>query len=304
MLSRVAESLYWAARNVERAEDLARLVDVTAARAVDRAVDAESRWQAVYEVAGIGGSDDDVADRLGAIERIVFDGESPFSVAGCIRIARRNAIGVRAELTTEIWECINTLYLFAESQSARAVGLDGVSSFLRAIRESAQAFGGICDATLAHEDTWLFLRIGRFLERAATTARVLRGIEAEAGPHVWQLVLEACCASEPYARARQQSFDPAEALAFLVLSASFPRSVRFCVREVDEALHRLSGAPSGTFANAAERTSGRLASSLAFTGATELCEEGTASAAARIGRELDDLGAAITAAYFPRVPVG
>ena len=304
MLSRLAESLYWAARNVERAEDLARLVDVTAARAVDRAVDAESRWQAVYEVAGIAASAGDAADRLGAIERIVFDGESPFSVAGCIRIARRNAIGVRAELTTEIWECINTLYLFAESQSVRAVGLDGVSSFLRTIRESAQAFGGICDATLAHEDTWLFLRIGRFLERAATTARVLRGVEPDAGPHVWQLVLEACCASEPYARARQQSFDPAEALAFLVLSASFPRSVRFCVREVDEALHRLSGAPSGTFANAAERTSGRLASSLAFTGTTELCEEGAASAAARIARELDDLGAAITAAYFPRVPVG
>jgi len=304
MLSRLAESLYWAARNVERAEDLARLIDVTAARSVDRAIDAESRWQAVYDVAGIVPYPDDGPDRGGAIKRIVFDDDSSSSIAGCIRIARRNAIGVRAELTTEIWECVNALYLFAESQSARAVGPDGVSSFLRAIRESAQAFGGICDATLAHEDTWMFLRIGRFLERAAMTTRVLRGLEGDAGPHVWQLVLEACCASEPYARARQQSFDPAEALAFLVLSASFPRSVRFCVREVDEALHRLSGAPAGTFANAAERTSGRLASSLAFTGTAELCDEGAAGAAARIGRELEELGAAITAAYFPRIPVG
>lgn len=307
MLSRVAESLYWAARNVERAEDLARLIDVTAARSVDRAVDAESRWRAAYAVAGLEprqDDEDDHADRAGALERIVFDGDTSHSIAACVRIARRNAIGVRAELTTEIWECINALYLFVEAQSARAVGPDGVSSFLRAIRESAQAFGGICDATLAHEDTWMFLRIGRYLERAAMTARVLRGIETDAGPHVWQLVLEACCASEPYARARRQSFDPADALGFLALSPSFPRSLRFCVHQIDDALHDLSGAPTGTFANAAERTSGRLASSLDYAGSSDLAYEGPVNFAARIGRELEDLGAAITSAYFPRIPVG
>lgn len=304
MLSRVAESLYWAARNVERAEDLARLVDVTAARSVDRAVDAQSRWSAAYAVAGVERDPDDGADRAGAMDRIVFGGDRSFSIPACVRIARRNAINVRAELTTEIWECINALFLFVEAQSARAVGPDGASSFLRAIRESAQAFGGICDATLAHEDTWLFLRIGRFLERAAMTTRVLRGIEPDAGPEVWQLVLEACCASEPYARAWQHGFDPNEALAFLVLSPSFPRSLRFCVHEVDDALHRLSGAPAGTFANAAERTSGRLASSLDYAGAADLAFEGPINVASRISRELEDLGAAITAAYFPRVPVG
>ncbi|HEY0394394.1 MAG TPA: alpha-E domain-containing protein [Candidatus Elarobacter sp.] len=304
MLSRVAESLYWAARNVERAEDLARLIDVTATRSVDRAVDPESRWRAAFTVAGIEPYPDDTPDRAGAIERIVFDADTALSIAACVRIARRNAIGVRAELTTEIWECLNALYLFVEAQSSRAIGPDGVSSFLRAIRESAQAFGGICDATLAHEDTWTFLRIGRYMERAAMTARVLRGIGPEAGPEVWQLVLEACCASEPYARARQQSFDPAEALGFLVLSPTFPRSVRFCVREVDRALHRLSGAPGGTFANAAERTSGRLASSLDYTGTTELCNEGAAAVGERIGTELLALGGSITSAYFPRIPVG
>jgi uncharacterized alpha-E superfamily protein len=304
MLSRVAEALYWAARNVERAEDLARLIDMTAARTVDHAVDAESRWKAAYAVAGIEPYPDDGANRAGAMDRIVFDVDTPFSIAACVRIARRNAISVRAELTTEIWECLNALYLFVDSQSARMVGPDGASSFLRAIRESAQAFGGICDATLAHEDTWMFLRIGRYLERAAMTARVLRGIEPDAGPDVWQLVLEACCAAEPYARARQQSFDPAEVLAFLVLSHSFPRSLRFCVHAVDGALHRLSGAPPGTYANAAERTSGRLGSSLDFTGPADLAREGTWSVAARIGAELEDLGAAITSAYFPRIPVG
>jgi uncharacterized alpha-E superfamily protein len=304
MLSRVAESLYWAARNVERAEDLARLIDVTAARAVGRAAEAESRWRAAYAIAGIEPYPDDRADREGAMKRIVFDGDTPLSIAACVRIARRNAINVRAELTTEIWECINALYLFVDGSSANNVGPDGASSFLRAIRESAQAFGGICDATLAHEDAWMFLRIGRYLERAAMTARVLRGVDFDAGPDVWQLVLEACCASEPYARARQQSFDPVEVLAFLVLSGSFPRSLRFCIRQVDDALHRLSGAPAGTFANAAERTSGRLASSLDFMGSEDLARDGPFAVAARIANELHEVGGAITAAYFPRVPVG
>ncbi len=303
MLSRVAESLYWTARNVERAEDLARLIDVTATRSVDRAVDAERRWRAAFTVAGITVGDDEI-DRAAALERIVFNSETPFSITACVRIARRNAINVRAELTTEIWECINELYLFVEAQSSRAVGPDGASSFLRSIRGSAQAFGGICDATLAHEDAWTFLRIGRYLERASMTARVLRGVDEDAGPHVWHLVLEACSASEPYARARQQSFDPADALAFLAISPTFPRSLRFCMHEVDHALHRLSGAPAGTFANAAERTSGRLRSSLDYAGTRDLANEGAANVAARIAADLDELGASITTAYFPRVPVG
>ncbi|HZX67790.1 MAG TPA: alpha-E domain-containing protein, partial [Candidatus Elarobacter sp.] len=295
--------LYWTARNVERAEDLARLIDITATRSVDRAVDAESRWRAAYAVAGIEPPEGEI-ERNDAIERIVFGAETLLSITSCVRIARRNAVGVRAELTTEIWECINGLYLFVEAQSLRAIGPDGASSFLHAIRESAQAFGGICDATLAREDAWMFLRIGRYLERAAMTARVLRAMEPDAGQHVWQLVLEACCASEPYARARQQSFDPGEALAFLALSITFPRSLRFCLHEVDHALHRLSGAPVGTFATAAERTSGQIASSLDFAGATDLAREGTASVAERISAALDELGSAITSAYFPRVPVG
>ncbi len=303
MLSRVAESLYWAARNVERAEDLARLIDVTATRSVDRAVDAERRWRAAFAVAGLTFGDEDI-DRATALEHIVFGTETSYSITACVRIARRNAINVRSELTSEIWECINELYLFVEAQSSRAVGPDGASSFLRSIRGSAQAFGGICDATLAHEDAWMFIRIGRYLERASMTARVLRGVEEDAGPHIWQLVLEACCAGEPYARARQQSFDPVDALGFLALSPTFPRSLRFCLHEVDHALHRLSGAPIGTFATAAERTSGRLAASLDYAGASDLAREGTASVAARIASDLDELGAAITTAYFPRVPVG
>ncbi len=305
MLSRVAESLYWMARNVERAEDLARLIDVTATRAVDHAADAGERWRAVYNVAGFDPpSDHGASPRATAIEQVVFGIESRLSVAACVRIARQNAIGVRAELTTEVWECVNGLYLFVEAHSPRAVGPDGASSFLRSVRDTAQAFGGLCDATLAHDDGWEFLRIGRAIERARMTARVLREIDADDGPHVWHLVLEACCASAPFARARRQSSDPADSLAFLALSANFPRSLRFCAREVDHALHRLSGAPTGAFADAAERMSGRICASLDFGGTADLTREGSQAFGARMCAELDELGSSIVSTYFPRVPVG
>ena len=90
-----------------------------------------------------------------AVERIAFGGEDERrSISACMRIARRNAVGVRAELTTEVWECLNGLYLFVEAQSPRALGPDGASSFLRSVRDTTQAFAGICDATLAHDDAW------------------------------------------------------------------------------------------------------------------------------------------------------
>ena len=305
MLSRVAESLYWMARNVERAEDLARLIDVTAMRAVDHADDAGDRWLSAYHIAGIDPPDDHGRSaRSTALEAIVFNPDSRLSVAACVRIARQNAVGVRAELTTEVWECVNGLYLFVEAQSPRAVGPDGVSTFLRSIRDTAQAFGGLCDATLAHDDAWEFLRIGRSIERARMTSRVLRAADGDVGPHVWQLTLEACCASAPFARARRQSSDPVEALAFLALSPVFPRSLRFCAREVDAALHSLSGAPTGTFADDAERLSGRIAASLDFAGAFDLVREGPRAFSARLATELDALGGTISTTYFPAVPVG
>ena len=304
MLSRVAESLYWMARNVERAEDLARLIDTTAMRSVDHAGDATERWSSVYRIAGIVPPEPPaLLTRSTAIEDIVFGMESRLSVAACVRIARQNAVGVRAELTTEVWECVNGLYLFVEAHSPRAVGPDGASTFLRSIRDTAQAFGGLCDATLAHDDAWEFLRLGRSLERARMTARVLAEIEPDDGPHVWQLVLEACCASAPFARAQRQSSDPAEALAFLALSANFPRSLRFCVREVDTALHSLSGAPTGTFADGAERISGRICASLDFAGTADLMREGARAFATGLGAQLDELGSTIGATYFPRIPV-
>jgi uncharacterized alpha-E superfamily protein len=308
MLSRVAEALFWTARNVERAETLARLLEVTSTRSVDRGRAAREavamQWDAVYNVAGLEPPDTEPRDAAAAaLSAIGFGGEGRLSMAACIRIARQNAVGVRAELTSEVWESINALYLYVDAQSPEELGPDGGASFLRNVRDATQSFVGIVDATLTHDDAWEFLIAGRYLERASMTARILRAHQNERDPAAWQRFLETCNASEPFARAGRQSSDPDEAMAFVALDARFPRSLRFCAREVDGALHRLSGTPTGTFGNEAERTSGSIAAELDYADAGSVRSSGARAFGAHLTERFDSLGAAITTTYFPQVYV-
>jgi len=309
MLSRVAESLYWMSRNIERAESLARIIDVAFNRTVDRLAagseDARRVWSSVLELAG---GPEDVPTFEGptlandAFTYGTFSTENRSSVISCIRIARSNALGVRAELTTEDWETINSMYLFVEAQSPRAIAREGPSSFLRKVRDAAQSFGGIVDATITHDDEWTFLQIGRYLERASMTTRILKTHEPgdDSAPE-WQRLLEMCCASEPFVRTQRLSSDPSEALAFLFLHRSFPRSVRFCTGKVDRALHRLSGTAMGAYSDEAERITGRLQAMLDFVQLEEILDEGPTKFSTRIGARLDAVSAAVQTAYFPRI---
>jgi uncharacterized alpha-E superfamily protein len=312
VLSRVAESLYWLARNVERAETLARILDVNYNRTVDRNAAGRARaariWRSVFAIAGISADVellDGAALAAAAFELCTFSTEWRTSIVACIRVARGNALSVRAELSTEVWECLNGLYLFVEAQSPRSVAREGPSSFLRSVRDTAQAIGGIIDATITHDDEWRFLQAGRYLERAAMSARILRSYESgDDGLHEWQRLLEMCCASEPFAKAQRLSSEPNEALAFLFLHRTFPRSVRFCTHEVDDALHRISETSPGEFSNEAERVTGRLQAMLDFISINEILEEGSSRFAGRIAESIDAVGAAVQASYFPRIPVG
>jgi uncharacterized alpha-E superfamily protein len=311
VLSRVAESLYWMARNVERAETLARILDVNYNRTVDRNAAGRERashiWRSVFAIAGIS-SDVELLDGAAlasaAFELCTFSVEWRTSIVACIRVARASALSVRAELSTEVWECLNGLYLFVEAQSPRSVAREGPSSFLRSVRDTAQAFGGIVDATITHDDEWLFLQIGRYLERAAMTGRILRAYDAaDEVLHEWQRLLEMCCASEPFAKSQRLSSEPAEALGFLFLHRTFPRSIRFCTHEVDAALHLISETALGAFSNEAERVTGRLQAALDFVSIAEILDEGSARFAGRIAERIDAVGAAVQSTYFPRVPV-
>ena len=308
MLSRVAESLFWLGRNVERAESIARILDVNYARAVDlysqRDGRSEKLWCSVMQCAGFvadapkDGSVDD------AFAHCAFDATNPCSIVSAIRIARTNALSIRSELPTEVWEQMNVLYLFVEGQSLRGVMREGPSKFLRRVRDSMQGFVGISDGTMTHGDGWSFLRVGRHLERAYMASRMLQAIDSEHEP--WresQRLLEMCSASGPFAQFSRHVPEPRDALEFIILSQDFPRSLRFCAREVDAAMHRISRSPEGTFANAAERRLGRLRALFDYTPIGEVLAGGVGEFAAQIVREYELLSNEIEAAYFPRLPV-
>ena len=310
MLSRLAESFFWLSRNVERAETVARVLDVTNTRAMD--IDgggAWSRraWRTAVAIATLSSTDrvqlDDVLS-AGAIEHCAFDAANPSSIVTSVAIARANAVGARAELSTEVWEHINELYLDVQHQTYDTIARDGTSSFLRRVRDRCQAIAGVSDATLSHVDGWNFLQIGRYLERGYVTARMLATTESIDDPWPeWQRLLEMCCASVPFARTATRLQHAGDAVSFLLFSSTFPRSLRFCVNEIDAALHRISGSPVHAYANEAEKQAGRLATAFNFADAGDVSDEGLAPFLARTIEAFESLVRAIEIVYFPRIPV-
>lgn len=311
MLSRVADSLYWLGRNGERAETIARILDVNYTRAMDSYSQQNDRsehlWKSVMRCAGfveepkIGPANRAASDCFGFC---AFDAKNPTSIVSAVRIARTNALGIRAELTTEVWEVINVLYLYVDEQNLRSVLHAGPSRFLRRVRDSMQAFAGVSDATLTHGDGWNFLQVGRFLERAYMTARIMEALDVENEPwHESQRLLEMCCAGVPFVQSSQHAPEARDAVAFIALSQNFPRSLRFCAREVDAAMHRISRSPEGTFASSAERRLGRLRALLDFTPVDEILGGGVRTFAGTLVREIELLGFDIEDAYFPRLPL-
>jgi len=308
VLSRVADSLYWLGRNVERAETISRVLDVNYTRAMDLYSQqngrAERLWRSVMRCVGF------VEDPAVAVTSkaasdcfgfCAFERANPTSMVSAIRIARSNALGVRAELTTEVWEAINVLYLHVEEQTLRSVMREGPSKFLRRVRDWMQAFAGISDATMTHGDGWNFLQVGRFIERAYMTARIIEALDVEHEPwHESQRLLEMCCASVPFAQSSHRAPEARDALDFMALSVDCPRSLRYAIREVDAAMHRISHSPAGTFASDAERRLGRLRARFDYSPIEEILADGVRSFARALVGDLEALSYAIEDAYFPR----
>jgi uncharacterized alpha-E superfamily protein len=303
MLSRVADSLFWLSRNVERAETIARILDVTSARTMDTSgagATHEALWRATLACASFLPPEKDVLSLADTISWCVFDAGNSSSIKSCVRLARTNGVGIRALLSTEIWLALNALYLYVEEQDAHRVLRTGPSRFLRRVRDAAQGFAGVCDATLIHADAWNYLQIGRFLERAYMTSRMLAAGEPQAEP--WseaQRLLEMCCATEPFMQTVHSTPETSDALAFMIASTEFPRSIRFCVREIDAALRRLSRSPDGTYANEAERLVARLRARIDFTPAGELIAGGVRAWALGLCSDLALVGEAIQQSYTP-----
>lgn len=282
MLSRVADSCYWMSRYIERAETNARLLNVNMSLMLDLEDADETSVKRYWEPVLATLEDQELFyklyDRISAetvMEFVTFEKQNPNSVLSCISRARENARTVREQISSEMWERLNKLYLYIRSDKARADFRNTPFDFYRSVIDDSHLFQGITDATMTHGEGWDFIQVGKYLERADSTSRVLDikyHILLPTGEPVggnvdltqWMAVLRSCSAVEAYLKVRVGHISASEIAQFLILHPSFPRSIRFCVDQMDRAIHRISGSSVFGFHNDPERLSGMLRAQIAY----------------------------------------
>jgi uncharacterized alpha-E superfamily protein len=316
MLSRVADSIYWLSRYVERAENVARFIDVNLNLMLDAPDGAGQQWQPLVNTTG---DHEDFAERYGeatqqnVIQFLTFDGDNPNSMLSCLRAARENARSVREIISSEMWLQLNKFYLMVNDAACRVKGLDSPHEFFSGVKLSSHLFTGITDATMTHGESWNFCRLGRKLERADKTSRILevkyfillRSV-ADVGTAFddvqWAAVLRSASAFEMY-RQRHGHISPKGIVQFLLLDAEFPRAIRFCLNAARSSLHAISGTPLGTFRSNAEKLLGQLCSDLDYAHVDDVISSGLHEYLDELQTKMNQVGAGIHETFFAkRVP--
>jgi uncharacterized alpha-E superfamily protein len=271
MLSRVADSLYWMARYIERAEHTSRLIAVKLESMIEQSSeDAQASWTRVVAALSAEERAPEIPDAYAATQALAFDRANPSSLIVSLRNARDNARQVREQLSTEVWEHLNRLYLRLQPVTIDEIWVHQPAHLFREVLEDMHALEGVAYSTLSHGEGWYVLELGRHIERAQLIGRLLDLHFGSAKSTVahrpqyfdWLVLLKFCTAFEPYCKAHTAALEPDTIAAFLLFDAEFPHSVRFAVDRVCDALGRVApGAPPARRASV-ERMAGRLNSSI------------------------------------------
>jgi len=276
MLSRVAESLYWMSRYLERTEHTARLIDVQLNQMLDQAGgDTSQRWQRLLHSLRTP-PPEGIVDAYSVTQALTFDASRTSSIASCIAAARENARQVREQISSEMWEQLNRLFLQVKGTSMEQMWFAEPHKFLNSVKEEIYLFQGITDATMSHSEGWHFIRVGRFLERATATAALLDAHfsvllmeqtrdESEPLDYLsWIGLLRSCASFEAYCKVYTAVIRPAHIAEFLLLNAETPRSIRFACAMMQVALQAIAKVTSARNAGRVERLIGRLRASLDY----------------------------------------
>jgi uncharacterized alpha-E superfamily protein len=311
MLSRVAESIYWMSRYVERAENVARFISVNLNLSLDMPGEAGEQWWPLVVTTG----DDNLfreryqeVTKENVVEFLTFDESNPNSILSCLMSARESARGVREVISAEMWEHLNRFYLMLRESDGLGAVLDNPYEFFDQVNLSGQEFLGITDATMTHGEAWHFCQLGRMIERADKTSRILdvkyfillpapSDVGTPYDDIQWLALLRSASALEMY-RQRHGRIAPANIVEFLVLDQEFPRAVLFCLTRAQNSLHAISGTRSGGFCNRAEQRLGRLQAELAYTHAQEIIATGMHEFVDRLQQRLNTVGDAVHETFF------
>ncbi len=282
MLSRVADSLYWMSRYLERAEHTARLLGVNLTQMLDQTPQStEQRWNRLLMSLRTRSFTIGPNDAYTITNELTFDASNSASIAACIASARVNARQVREQISTEMWEQLNRLYLQVSRASMDEIWYSEPYEFFQSVKDGAHLFQGVTDATLSHGEGWQFIQLGRFIERACLTADVLdvhfkAYLEAQPSSATlidymdWVAVLKSCTSFEAYCKVYTANIQPSTIAEFLLLNAETPRSVRFAADMVQAALQSIARETGTRHAGRAERLAGRLRSSLSYSQVDEI----------------------------------
>jgi uncharacterized alpha-E superfamily protein len=284
MLSRVADNLYWMSRYLERAEHTTRQIDVNLHQMLEETgMHTNVRWELLLESLHMPPSDE-ANDAYSMTQLLAFDASNSSSIVSCIAAARENARQIREQISSEMWEQLNRLYLRVSQTTMEEVWFAEPHTFFSRVKEGIHLFQGITDATMSHSEGWHFIRLGRFLERAMATASLLDvyftqllstqpSTEHDSGqPNYlyWVGLLRSCAAFEAYCKVYTAAMQPDHIVEFLLLNAESPRSIRFAASMMQAALQAIARATNTRSPSRAERVVGRLRASLDYDQVEEI----------------------------------
>ncbi len=316
MLSRAADSIYWMNRYLERAENYARFIDANRNLTLDLPPGMAEQWRPLISTTGDQDLfdrlyDEQISDREQVLRFLIEDRENPSSIRSCLYRARENARSVREMLSLEIWEQINEIYL--RSREAMSPGrLPGVLAdplpFCTMIKEMSHLYFGLFDATLSHGEGWHFGMLGRQLERADQTTRLLdvkyfillpraEDVGRSFDLLQWSSVLKSASAFEMYNRVYDR-VEPRFLVSFLIFDREFPRSILFCIVRAAESLQKITGSGERRFANHPEKGLGRLRSDLEYTEVKEVFQVGLHEYLDGLQQRMNEIGVGLHNTYF------
>lgn len=315
MLSRVANSVYWMCRYVERAENVARFLGVNLNLLLDLPSDQGRQWEPMIQVTGDHEAFQNKYSEYtqeNVIRFLVYDRDNPNSIVTSLRIARENARSIREVISSEMWEQLNQFYIELREPKIASLAFDDPHKFFRIIRMRGHMATGLLYSTMSHGEAWHFARMGLMVERADKTSRILDVKYFLLLPQVdyvgtpydniqWATVLKSASALEMY-RKRFHRISPKNVAQFLIFDEYFPRSIRHCVTKIEESMHRITGSPLGTVSNGAEKALGRLKADLDYTDIEEVNSLGVHEFLDDFQKKLNKIDDAVSCTFFKLKP--